>query len=49
MDNDINIDANLVIEALQRQISDLSRRLAIAEAYVAQLSQRTEGAVADES
>lgn len=38
--NDIEIDSNLVIEALQGQVNDLSRRLALAEAYALQL-QRT--------
>ena len=35
--NDIEIDSNLVIEALQGQVNDLSRRLALAEAYAMQL------------
>lgn len=37
MDN-VQIDANLVIEALRGQIRDLSDKLAMAEAYVQQLT-----------
>ena len=37
---DIEIDSNLMIDALQGQVNDLSRRLALAEAYAMQL-QRT--------
>lgn len=37
MDN-VQIDANLVIEALRGQIRDLSDKLALAEAYVQQLT-----------
>lgn len=40
--NEINVDSNLVIEALQAQISELSRRAAIAEAYAAQLRHELE-------
>lgn len=36
--NDIEIDSNLVIEALRGQIRDLSDKLALAEAYVQQLT-----------
>ena len=37
MDNNVQIDANLVIEALRGQVRDLSDKLAMAEAYVQQL------------
>lgn len=38
MDSNVQIDANLVIEALRGQIRDLSDKLALAEAYAQQLT-----------
>ena len=49
---DIEIDSNLMIDALQGQVNDLSRRLALAEAYAMQLQRALaeyEQAPADES